>query len=97
MKEATGELNMTVIIVVAVVAVGAFFTVFVLPGLQASIQSQTICNNGANYSMGRRGQTGYVSCGSVRNRTFSCTYAATTKDRNGNTTLTTQFVQCKDQ
>ena len=37
MKEATGELNMTVITIVAIAAIAAFFYAFVWPGLQKSI------------------------------------------------------------
>lgn len=99
MKEATGELNMTVITVVAVVAVGAFFTVFVLPGLQQNIQGQTICNNGPRYKNGTSGTEGYVSCGTVNasSKTFTCMYAAASKDRNGNVTYTNKSLTCKDQ
>ena len=43
MKEATGELNMTVVTVVAIAAVGAFFYAFIWPGIQSSIQSSTYC------------------------------------------------------
>ena len=35
MKEATGELNMTVITVVAIAAVAAFFYAFVWPSIQS--------------------------------------------------------------
>lgn len=41
MKEATGELNMTVVTVVAIAAVAAFFYAFVWPGIQASIRLNT--------------------------------------------------------
>ena len=41
MKEATGELNMTVITVVAIAAVAAFFYAFVWPAIQKSIQLNT--------------------------------------------------------
>ena len=44
MKEATGELNMTVITVVAIAAVAAFFYAFVWPGIKQSIGRNT-CNN----------------------------------------------------
>lgn len=43
MKEATGELNMTVVTVVAIAAVAAFFYAFVWPGIQASIKASTYC------------------------------------------------------
>lgn len=41
MKEATGELNMTVITIVAIAAVGALFYLFVWPMIQKSIVTQT--------------------------------------------------------
>lgn len=43
MKEATGELNMTVITVVAIAAVAAFFYAFVWPSIKASITASTNC------------------------------------------------------
>ena len=43
MKEATGELNMTVVTVVAIAAVAAFFYAFVWPGIKASIEANTYC------------------------------------------------------
>ena len=41
MKEATGELNMTVVTVVAIAAVGVFFYTFVWPSIQRSIKNNT--------------------------------------------------------
>ena len=41
MKEATGELNMTVVTVVAIAAVAAFFYAFVWPGIKSSIEANT--------------------------------------------------------
>lgn len=43
MKEATGELNMTVITVVAIAAVAAFFYAFVWPNIKTNINRSTIC------------------------------------------------------
>lgn len=37
MKDATGELNMTVIVIVGIAAIAAFFTVFILPNLKVTI------------------------------------------------------------
>ena len=48
MKEATGELNMTVVTVVAIAAVAAFFYAFVWPGIRASITNSTRCANAVN-------------------------------------------------
>lgn len=44
MKEATGELNMTVVTVVAIAAVGAFFYFFIWPGIQTGLARNT-CKN----------------------------------------------------
>jgi hypothetical protein len=44
MKEATGELNMTVVTVVAIAAVAAFFYAFVWPSIKTSISSATKCS-----------------------------------------------------
>jgi len=43
MKEATGELNMTVVTVVAIAAVAAFFYAFVWPSIKGSIERNTYC------------------------------------------------------
>lgn len=45
MKEATGELNMTVITVVAIAAVGALFTFFLWPQIQRRILLSSACSN----------------------------------------------------
>ena len=42
MKEATGELNMTVITVVAIAAIGGLFYAFVWPMIQAAIVRRTL-------------------------------------------------------
>lgn len=49
MKEATGELNMTVIVIVAIVAVGALFTIFVYPMIKTGIVNQTCKTYGSGY------------------------------------------------
>ena len=43
MKEATGELNMTVVTVVAIAAVGAFFYLVIWPSIRANLLAQTHC------------------------------------------------------
>ena len=67
MKEATGELNMTVITVVAIAAVGLLFTVFVWPNIQSNLALNTACsqvdNHGKYVSADvSSGQDGYISC-----------------------------------
>lgn len=75
MKEATGELNMTVITVVAIAAVGLLFTLFVWPNIQANLAINTACanvDNNGNYTTSDTSITensdGYVSCSN-----FNCT------------------------
>ena len=45
MKEATGELNMTIVIVVAVSVLVAFFYFVIWPGLDANFQANSKCGN----------------------------------------------------
>ena len=78
MKEATGELNMTVVVVVAIAAIAALFTIFIMPNIQANIMLQTACSNidadgnySANQDNGVAGNGDQVSCASF---TCSATY-----------------------
>lgn len=50
MKEATGELNMTVITVIAIAAVAALFYAFVWPMIQRTIVQQTCNTYGSGYT-----------------------------------------------
>lgn len=91
MKEATGELNMTVITVVAIGAVAAFFYGFIWPSIKTTIQAQSICANGQNYKTGTQGTAGYVSCGALQNNgTYECKYYT---DANG--TAKEKSITCK--
>ncbi len=60
MKEATGELNMTVITVVAIAAVAAFFYAFVWPAIRNTLQNTTLCNS--------------ADCGDCVGKGCKCTY-----------------------
>ena len=76
MKEATGELNMTVITVVAIAAVAAFFYAFVWPSIRASLILTTACNSvSANGNYEGEG----VTCSG-----WTCTYEGKSRecDRN---------------
>ena len=55
MKEATGELNMTVVTVVAIAAVAAFFYAFVWPNIKNNINNSTKCSSA--YSCDCNGST----------------------------------------
>ena len=48
MKEATGELNMTVVTVVAIAAVAAFFYAFIWPAIKTNILNSTKCANASS-------------------------------------------------
>lgn len=68
MKEATGELNMTVITVVAIAAVGALFTFFVWPSIQANLMLNTACsqvNSNGNFTSPNDAQ-GKITCTSFK-------------------------------
>lgn len=45
MREATGELNMTVIVVIAVAGLVAFFSMFVFPNFTKTVGNQQNCSN----------------------------------------------------
>ena len=62
MKEATGELNMTVITVVAIAAVAGIFYAFVWPMIQASIVQNTCKTMGDGY-VAERTSGGSVTAG----------------------------------
>ena len=57
MKEATGELNMTVVTVVAIAAVAAFFYAFVWPNIKSSIMASTYCATAQCGSCTEQGNT----------------------------------------
>ncbi len=61
MKEATGELNMTVITVVAIAAVAAFFYAFVWPAIKDTIDRSTHCSQ-------------VMKCDSCDGTTCTCEY-----------------------
>ena len=86
MKEATGELNMTVITVVAIAAVAAFFYAFVWPQIQNSIAGNAACSNGPGTVTGVASKEGYVSCtaADATTGTYTCSYYT-----NGETRSTT--------
>ena len=91
MKEATGELNMTVITVVAIAAVAAFFYAFIWPSIKKTILSQSVCSYGQNYTEGQTGKAGFVDCHEAQaNGTYTCDY---TMDNNGK--LENATITCK--
>lgn len=84
MKEATGELNMTVITVVAIAGVAALFTVFVWPMIQNTIKSRTICSYGLGANMTTEEGDEIVCDSTLTNGAYTCTW----KNTSGNGTVT---------
>ena len=80
MKEATGELNMTVVTVVAIAAVAAFFYAFIWPSIKSSITASTNCANATcdqNSCTIQGSKTVCTSCRKADDPTgtpFSCSY-----------------------
>lgn len=80
MKEATGELNMTVITVVAIAAVAAFFYAFVWPMVKNNITSSTRCANAICTPSSCTPQNGRNTCTDCRDasdpnsQAFSCVF-----------------------
>lgn len=65
MKEATGELNMTVITVVAIAAIAAIFYAWVWPSIQVSIAKNTCESAGYTSCTITRGdlpESGEINC-----------------------------------
>ena len=79
MKEASGELNMTVVTVLAIAAIGAFFYLFVWPALQGNISKGTKCANA-------------VCTGTCSGKVQSCTYYPV--DTDGQTSGSPETIQC---
>ncbi len=87
MKEATGELNMTVITVVAIAAVAAFFYAFVWPTVRNSITNNTKCAAAqcTNCDEGVGGTRTCTGCSIPgESETFSCTYKDESSPENPN-------------
>ena len=61
MKEATGELNITVITVVAIAAIAAFFYAFIWPAIKNNLKQQTYCASSYNCDYAEDG-TGTNCC-----------------------------------
>lgn len=73
MKEATGELNMTVVTVVAIAAVGAFFYAFIWPGIQRGL-AQNTCQNicpGSNLTDGDKSKKNQIQV-NLQDGTCTC-------------------------
>lgn len=73
MKEATGELNMTVITVIAIAAVAALFYAFVWPMIQRTIVQQTCNTYGVGYTATKSTDTTKCKTASDKTSCWICT------------------------
>lgn len=90
MKEATGELNMTVITLVAVAAVGALFYFVIWPVIQRMVMNQTCGTYGSNWTAVKvDGENGTQFCSQNDNDKVEC-WACCPKDSNGGATFNNQ-------
>lgn len=71
MKEATGELNMTVVTVVAIAAVAAFFYAFVWPAIKNNINRNTYCAAAYNCNADRS-SCSYLDADGVEQSNLNC-------------------------
>lgn len=62
MKEATGELNTTVFVIIAVVALGAFFFTVIWPQIRNNMDQTTKCNAAICEKCPQGNQCQSVSC-----------------------------------
>ena len=80
MKEATGELNMTVVTVVAIAAIGAFFYLLIWPSIKTGMALTSACNAAGTGSYNMTTDDGTIECDNGE-----CTYT----DANGTTNTKT--------
>ena len=79
MKEASGELNMTVVTIVAIAAVGALFYFVVLPIIQSSVATQSCKSYGDGWHAVKHGTTTTNNDAKV-NKWACCPKGVTTYD-----------------
>lgn len=84
MKEASGELSMTAVAVVAIAAIGVLFTTLIWPSIKGSIIASTKCSSAFNC---RNDKSGTGKC---TNKNCYCDYY----DENGNVKTGNDSVQC---
>ena len=85
MKEASGELSMTAVAVVAIAAIGVLFTTLIWPSIKGSLISSTKCSSAFNCRSGKA-----VNSGDCTGKTCYCDYY----DENGNVKTGNDSVQC---
>lgn len=87
MKEATGELNMTVVTVVAIAAVGAFFYAIIWPSIKANLLAQTHCSSAVQCTDNGDGTLKckyYEDDGTISQNTITCDNSRSTTGTSSN-------------
>ncbi len=72
MKEATGELNMTIVTLIAVAALGALFYWVIWPIIQKSIVNQTCKTYGSDWSAISQGELSDKTSGNAKVYDWFC-------------------------
>ena len=72
MKEATGELNMTVITVVAIAAIAGLFYTFVWPIIQTTIRNNTCSTMGEGWTSSETNGNNCVAGNTSNGTTWYC-------------------------
>lgn len=72
MKDASGELSMTVITILAVVAVGGIFALFVWPIIQQQLANSTCKTYGKDYKASKVASSGGGSIFNLSQNTYEC-------------------------
>lgn len=78
MKEATGELSITVITIVAIAAIASIFVALILPNLRTQILLSQACSSGPGYTV-KNEDDSTIECTNDANdaigiRKWTCTY-----------------------
>ena len=79
MKEATGELNMTVVTLIAVAALGAVFYFAVWPLVQTMLMNNTCATYGVGYHAINVGENAEAASGSAKVYNWYCCQKGTDK------------------
>jgi len=62
MKEASGELSMTAVAVVAIAAIGVLFTTLIWPSIKGSLTASAKCSSSFNCNCGSDGNAATCEC-----------------------------------
>ena len=87
MKDATGELSMTAVAVVAIAAIGVVFTTLIWPQIRTNILRSTYCSQAFNCSDGTGGMK----------KCYYCTDSTSSGSAADCNSANTSTIQCPDR